>query len=216
MKGSRGIGFIELVEFLGFIELMKRKRVEDSIPTAISNTINPKNTMNKATKRMNIHQAFISVGSNLGDKIENCRKGTKGLLADGRAALVKSSLFYRTSPVDYEDQDWFVNRVLKIETTLGPFELLDKIRGVEKAVGRKANTVRFGPRVLDLDIIFFDDQVVQTDTLEIPHPRMHKRRFVLKPICDIEPSMVHPLLGKNMRSLLDGLKDSEQRIVEIQ
>ena len=165
---------------------------------------------------MNKHQVFVSVGSNLGDKIENCQKGIKGLLADGRSILVGSSSFYRTSPVDYKDQDWFVNRVVKIETALNPFDLLDKIQGIEKAMGRKTGTVRFGPRVLDLDIIFYDDQVVQTDTLEIPHPRMHKRRFVLKPICDIEPSMMHPLLGRDMQSLLSGLQDLEQRVMEIQ
>ena len=165
---------------------------------------------------MNMHQVFVSIGSNLGDKIENCRKGVNGLLADDGSFLVKSSSFYRTSPVDYKDQDWFVNLVVKIKTTLDPFDLLDKIQDIQKAIGRKASTVRFGPRVLDLDIIFFDDQVIRTDILEIPHPRMHKRRFVLKPICDIEPSMMHPVLGKDMRSLLDDLKDSEQRIMEIQ
>ena len=165
---------------------------------------------------MNKHQVFVSVGSNLGDKIENCQKGIKGLLADGRSILVGSSSFYRTSPVDYKDQDWFVNRVVKIETALNPFDLLDKIQGIEKAMGRKTGTVRFGPRVLDLDIIFYDDQVIQTDTLEIPHPRMHKRRFVLKPICDIEPSMMHPLLGRDMQSLLSDLQDLEQRVMEIQ
>ena len=167
-------------------------------------------------KQINNHQAFISVGSNLGDKIENCQKGINGLLADGRSVLVKSSSFYRTSPVDYKDQDWFVNLVVKIKTSLNPFDLLDEMQGIEKAVGRKTSILRFGPRVLDLDIIFFDDQVIQTDILEIPHPRMHKRRFVLKPICDIEPSMMHPLLGKDMRSLLTVLQDSEQRVMEIQ
>ena len=167
-------------------------------------------------KQINKHQAFISVGSNLGDKIENCQKGINGLLADGRSVLVKSSSFYRTSPVDYKDQDWFVNLVVKIKTSLNPFDLLDEMQGIEKAVGRKTSILRFGPRVLDLDIIFFDDQVIQTDILEIPHPRMHKRRFVLKPICDIEPSMMHPLLGKDMRSLLTVLQDSEQRVMEIQ
>ena len=165
---------------------------------------------------MNMHTVFVSVGSNLGDKIENCQKGINGLLADGESVLVRSSSFYRTSPVDYKEQDWFVNLVIKIETNLDPFELLGKIQDIQKAIGRKAGTVRFGPRILDLDIIFFDDQVIQTDILEIPHPRMHKRRFVLKPICDIEPSMMHPVLGKDMQSLLSGLKDSEQRIMEIQ
>jgi 2-amino-4-hydroxy-6-hydroxymethyldihydropteridine diphosphokinase len=162
-----------------------------------------------------MHQAFVSVGSNLGDKIGNCRKGIDALLADGRSVLVKSSSFYRTSPVDYEEQGWFVNRVIKIKTDLEPVDLLDKMNDIEKTAGRKASTVRFGPRVLDLDIIFFGDRIIQTAKLEVPHPRMNKRRFVLKPICDIEPSMVHPLLGKDMCSLLDGLKDKEQQVVEI-
>lgn len=163
-----------------------------------------------------MHQVFISVGSNLGDKIENCRSGISGLVAGGDTTLVGSSSFYRTSPVDYKEQDWFVNLVVKIHTTLDPFELLHKLQGIQKAIGRKDSVVRFGPRVLDLDIIFYDDLVLQTDILEIPHPRMHKRRFVLRPICDIEPSMMHPVLGKNMRSLLNALKDSEQIIMEIQ
>jgi len=163
-----------------------------------------------------MHQAFVSVGSNLGDKTENCRKGIKALLSDGSSVLVKSSSFYQTSPVDYKDQDWFVNLVVKIKTSLDPYALLNKMHGIEKAVGRKANTVRFGPRVLDLDIVLFDDRVIQTEKLEVPHPRMHKRRFVLKPICDIEPSMVHPVLGKDMLSLLGDLQDTEQKIVEIQ
>jgi len=162
-----------------------------------------------------MHQAFVSIGSNLGNKIENCRKGIDALLADGQSILVKSSSFYRTSPVDYEEQDWFVNLVIKIKTDLEPVDLLDKMKEIEAAAGRKASTVRFGPRVLDLDIIFFGDRIIQTAKLEVPHPRMHKRRFVLKPICDIEPSMVHPLLGKDMRFLLDGLEDKEQQVVEI-
>ena len=164
---------------------------------------------------MIMHKAFVSVGSNLGDKIENCRNGIDALLTDGQSVLVKPSSFYRTSPVDYEEQDWFVNLVIKIKTALDPVNLLDNMKNIEEAAGRKASTVRFGPRVLDLDILFFGDRIIQTAELEVPHPRMHKRRFVLKPICDIEPSMVHPLLGKDMRSLLDGLKDKEQQVVEI-
>jgi len=162
-----------------------------------------------------MHQSFISVGSNLGDKIENCRSGIRALLADGRSALIKSSALYRTSPVDFLDQDWFVNGVVKIKTELDPFALLKILKGIEKAAGRNGHTVRFGPRVLDLDIILFDDRVIQTEVLKVPHPRMHKRRFVLKPICDIEPCMVHPVLGKKMRSLLDKLQDTDQKIVEI-
>ena len=78
-----------------------------------------------------MHQAFVSVGSNLGDKIENCRKGIDALLTDGQSVLVKSSSYYRTSPVDYEEQDWFVNLVIKIKTTLDPVDLLDKMKEIE-------------------------------------------------------------------------------------
>jgi len=159
--------------------------------------------------------AYISIGSNMGERLDNCRRGIDGLLADGRSCLLAASPFYRTSPVDYVDQDWFVNAVVKIETELDPFELLDSLGRIEKAAGRVAHAIRFGPRVLDLDIIFFADQIIETDNLIIPHPRMHKRRFVLKPICDIDPSIKHPLLGKEMRSLLAGLQDDEQRVLKI-
>ena len=163
-----------------------------------------------------MHQAYISVGSNLGRKVENCRRGIHELTTAGRSILVAASPFYRTSPVDYLDQDWFVNAVIKIETERDPFALLHDLRCIEKKVGRKANTIRFGPRVLDLDIIFFDDAVIQSDTLEIPHPRMHKRRFVLKPICDIDPSMLHPVLGEDMQSLLNSLQDEDQEVLRIE
>ena len=137
------------------------------------------------------------------------------MVADGRATLAAASPFYRTSPVDYLDQDWFVNGVVKIHTRLSPLELLETLKCLETDAGRKKNRLRFGPRTLDMDILFFDDQVIRTDTLIIPHPRMHRRRFVLKPICDIDPVMVHPVLKKDMRSLLDDLGDDAQKVVEI-
>ena len=164
---------------------------------------------------MNGHAAIISIGSNIGDKEENCQKGIDALEAHANNTLLKVSPFYRTSPVDYLDQDWFVNAAVKIETLLKPLELLEVLKAVQQQCGRTKSGIRFGPRVLDLDIIFYDRLVMNTPTLEIPHPRMHKRRFVLQPICDIDPNIVHPLLNISLKSLLNQLGDNEQEVFEL-
>jgi 2-amino-4-hydroxy-6-hydroxymethyldihydropteridine diphosphokinase len=160
------------------------------------------------------HTAYISVGSNLGNKLENCRSGVAGLANSADIRLIKQSPVYRTEPVDYLEQDWFVNYVVKIETELDPFALLEEIEAVENDAGRVRDTIRYGPRILDLDIILYDDIVLDDAKLTIPHPRMHKRRFVLKPICDIDPDIVHPVLQRTMISLLENLAEKEQRITE--
>jgi 2-amino-4-hydroxy-6-hydroxymethyldihydropteridine diphosphokinase len=160
------------------------------------------------------HRVYISVGSNLGNKLDNCQKGIAALTRSVSTKLKAISRFYKTEPVDYLDQDWFINAVIKIETTLDPFQVLDRLKTIEKNAGRTQKAIRFGPRILDLDIIFFDDRVMNADRLVIPHPRMHVRRFVLKPICDIDPTIVHPILKKDMQYLLGQLDDKTQRIVE--
>lgn len=157
---------------------------------------------------MQCHTVFISIGSNIGNKLENCGKGIATLTRTVETVLLKKSGFYRTEPVDYTDQDWFVNCAVKIKTSLNPFELLTELKRIEAEAGRKNNSVRFGPRVLDLDIIFFDDQTLNSDNLVIPHPRMHQRRFVLRPICDIEPDVIHPAFKKDMVALLAELGDN--------
>ena len=163
---------------------------------------------------MNGHSVIISVGSNIGDKQDNCQKGIDHLMASGNATLVKASRFYRTSPVDYLDQEWFVNAAVKFETILEPLELLEVLKAVQQQCGRTKSGIRFGPRVLDLDIIFYDRLVMKSPTLEIPHPRMHKRRFVLQPICDIDPDIIHPLLNIPVKSLLNQLGDNGQEVFE--
>ena len=160
------------------------------------------------------HTAYISVGSNLDRKLENCRKGITALICYGKCRLIDQSFVYQTEPVDYKDQDWFVNYAVKIETTLDPFSLLDTLKSIEQDAGRTRDAVRFGPRVLDLDIILYDSKVVDTLKLVIPHPRMHKRHFVLKPICDIDPYIIHPVFRRTMHSLLEGLDVNGQRITE--
>lgn len=160
------------------------------------------------------HVAYISVGSNIGNKLENCKKGVDALISYGSVTVKAQSLCYKTDPVDYTDQDWFINYVIKIETSLDPFEFLNRLKSIQKDAGRIRDEIRFGPRILDMDIILFDDTVIKSPTLTIPHPRMHKRRFVLKPVCDINPEIIHPVFKKNMKYLLDSLDDKEQGIAE--
>jgi 2-amino-4-hydroxy-6-hydroxymethyldihydropteridine diphosphokinase len=163
---------------------------------------------------MGVHTAYIGAGSNIGDKLLNCKNGISALTNTQDAAVKTWSRFYKTEPVDYKNQDWFINAVVKVETPLAPFELLKTLKSIERDAGRMDGSLRFGPRVLDLDIILYDDLVANSSELIVPHPRMHKRRFVLRPICDIDPTIVHPVLKKEMQALLDVIDENEQRIVE--
>lgn len=163
---------------------------------------------------MKVHTAYIGAGSNIGNKLENCKNGIIALSRSKNTQINKWSRFYKTEPVDHEDQDWFINIVVKIETTLNPFQLLKKLKSIEHDAGRIDDPVRFGPRILDLDILLFNDLIKSSSGLIIPHPRMHKRRFVLKPICDIDPAIIHPVFKKEMKELLAILDENEQRIIE--
>ena len=158
------------------------------------------------------HIAYICAGSNIGEKLENCRNGLGAIAGSGKSAVSALSRFYKTEPMDYTDQDWFVNAAARIETTLEPFALLAELKSIEKKAGRDGRGPRFGPRVLDLDIALYDDLVLQSPGLEIPHPRMHKRRFVLKPICDIGKEVIHPIFKRDMGALLDALDERSQGV----
>jgi len=162
------------------------------------------------------HAVFISVGSNLGDKLDNCLRGIAALTESDESSILGASRFFWTSPVDYADQDWFVNAAVKIRTTMAPLPLLDKLVSIQQQMGRKADAVRFGPRVLDLDILLYDDWIIRTPRLTIPHPRLHKRAFVLQPICDINPSIIHPVLGQTVADLLSHLDDEDQRVIPLE
>lgn len=161
------------------------------------------------------HVAYISVGSNLGDKTAHCRFGISRVAAHPDIELTAASPFYRTAPVDYTDQDWFVNAAFRIATSLSPHQLLAATSAVQAAAGQGEKEIRYGPRILDLDLIFYDDLVLKSVDLELPHPRMHKRRFVLQPICDIDPHLVHPRLGSHVSELLEGLEDDGQEVMRI-
>lgn len=155
------------------------------------------------------HEAYIGVGSNLGEKAENCRQGVAAIAALKDCVLDGVSPLYETEPVGVEDQAWFINGVARVKTDLDPAALLEGLRAIEISLGRRPDGKKFGPRVLDLDILFFDDMVLRTARVEIPHPRLHERRFVLQPLCDLAAELVHPVSGKTVRFLLDNLKDEK-------
>ncbi|MFA5072594.1 MAG: 2-amino-4-hydroxy-6-hydroxymethyldihydropteridine diphosphokinase [Nitrospirota bacterium] len=151
--------------------------------------------------------AYIGIGSNIGNKIEHCRKALELLEAYGKLKAVSS--FYCTEPVGYPDQEDFVNAVAMIETGLLPEYLLEACHAIENMLGRR-RTVLKGPRIIDLDILLYENQIIQAEYLIIPHPRMASRKFVLIPLCEIAPEVMHPLLQKSVSSLLEEVQDSHR------
>jgi len=154
------------------------------------------------------HIAYIGFGSNLDDKIGYCEKAIAAILdLDNHKLLAKSS-FYKTEPLGYPDQDWFINGVIQIESDLEPYHLFYALKEIESRLGR-TNTVRWGPREIDLDLLIYEDWVIQTVDLQIPHPRIQERQFVLIPLAEIDPHLIHPILHKTIRELLKEIKEDQ-------
>ena len=149
---------------------------------------------------------FIGIGANIGPVRENFARALRSMEKYARVLAVSS--LYESDPVGPQDQPKFTNAVVKAETELSPFELLDHLKAIEKEIGRK-KTKRWGPRVIDLDIIFYGDLVISTDSLVIPHPRAHERRFVLEPLLEIEPSAWHPAENMAVRDICSELGNSQ-------
>ncbi len=154
------------------------------------------------------HIVYIGIGSNIGDKIRQCEDAISLILEVDRHRLLAKSSFFKTQPVGYISQDWFVNGVIKIETDLEPFPLLKVLKDIERKLGRR-ETVRWGPRAIDLDILLFDDQTMETEELQIPHPRMAERQFVLIPLLEIDGGLLHPESGKALRRLLEEIEEDQ-------
>ena len=154
------------------------------------------------------HIVYIGIGSNLGDKVEQCEKGISEILKVDRTRLLAKSSLFKTQPVGYTSQDWFVNGVIKIETDLEPLDLLRSLKAIESRLGR-GETFRWGPRAIDLDILFFDEHKIETEELQIPHPLVQERQFVLTPLGEIDRNFVHPVLKKTVQELLEDLKEDQ-------
>ncbi|MDN5376289.1 MAG: 2-amino-4-hydroxy-6-hydroxymethyldihydropteridine diphosphokinase [Thermacetogenium sp.] len=136
-------------------------------------------------------RVFLSLGSNLGNRSAYLEAACRELAAHPEVRLLSRSSLYETEPVGYRDQGWFLNQVVEVATTLEPRALLAFIQEVENRLGRK-RLIRWGPRVIDLDILLFGDLVLKTPELIIPHPRMYERSFVLVPLQEIAPDLIHP------------------------
>ena len=156
---------------------------------------------------------YLSLGSNIGDRADNVERAIAALPARGVRVIGQSHL-YETEPVELREQDWFLNGVVEIETDVQPQELMQTLLAIEQFMGRE-RLVPKGPRIIDIDILLFGSVVLKQPQLEIPHPRLAARRFVLVPLAEIAPGVVHPVLGKAIRELLDITVDrSEVRRIE--
>lgn len=156
-----------------------------------------------------MHRVFIGIGSNLGDTISNCKMALDEI--GNFAEIVKISSLYETEPVDKEDQPNFINSVAEIRADLSPHELLTHLNRIEEKLGRVRGE-KWGPRTIDLDIIFYNDLVMRDNNLIIPHPRAHLRRFVLEPLCEIAPDFIHSELKISVLELLKNLPDNKKVI----
>ncbi len=153
---------------------------------------------------------FIGIGSNLGNRTENCLLAIELL---SNFTIIKSvSSFYETEPVGNEDQPKFINAVAKVNTLLSPLNLLNSLKEVENQLGRERNE-KWGPRTIDLDILIYEDFVLDSQEITIPHKDLNKRRFVLEPLCEIEPWLEHPGLKKTMSNILKNLVDEREVVI---
>ena len=155
-----------------------------------------------------MEDVYISFGSNIGDRCAHIHKALDLLLAADGLTLIQLSSIYETEPVGFKDQRWFLNGVVSVESYLLAHPLLSLLKVVENQVGREPRP-RWGPREIDLDLLLLGDQCIDTPELTVPHPEMHRRRFVLQPFVEIAPNVVHPILGKKIHTLLSELTESE-------
>jgi 2-amino-4-hydroxy-6-hydroxymethyldihydropteridine diphosphokinase len=156
--------------------------------------------------------AYLSLGSNIGDREQHLRDAIARLAACGQVMSVSS--FYETEPVEFTDQAWFLNCAVALETSLTPERLMKQLLAIEQEMGRKRMQQK-GPRIIDIDILLFGDIVVDAPELVIPHPAMAARRFVLEPLAEIAPEVRHPMLKKTIRQLQNGLPPG-QRVLKLQ
>ncbi len=154
------------------------------------------------------HIAYIAMGSNIGNKLLQCQKAIAEILKVDRHKLLARSSFYKTQPLGYTTQDWFINGVIKIETHLEAHGLLRSLRAIESCLGRQ-ETFRWGPRAIDLDLLFYDREQIQSGELVLPHPHLHERQFVLIPLAEIDPDLVHPFFKKTIQELLCQLNEDQ-------
>ncbi len=151
---------------------------------------------------------FIGVGSNLGDKRKNINRALELLTGSSEVIFTKRSSFYQTDPVGYKEQDWFLNMVVEIATSLTPWELLNRLMAIENEMGRQRE-IHWGPRIIDLDILLYGQLKINSPDLQVPHPRLEERAFVVVPLAEISPGLLLPS-GRKVSDLADQLSKSQK------
>jgi 2-amino-4-hydroxy-6-hydroxymethyldihydropteridine diphosphokinase len=157
-------------------------------------------------------KVYLGIGTNMGNREENIRTALDILIEKGIKVIVTSTL-YKTKPYGKADQDYFYNIVVEIDSEFSPFKLLEVLQSVENVMGRK-RIEKWGPRIIDIDILFFGNLVVKSDHLTIPHYDLVNRDFFVRPMSEMSPQFCHPVEGKNMRQLYKGLKEDSCEVVE--
>jgi 2-amino-4-hydroxy-6-hydroxymethyldihydropteridine diphosphokinase len=158
------------------------------------------------------HSVYLALGTNLGSREENLRIAVNGISPE--VNVIYRSPIYETPPWGYLEQPYFLNQVISGKTQLTPLALLRHVKELETKMGRSAG-IRYGPRLIDIDILFYNDQILKTNGLEIPHPRLHDRAFVLVPLLDIAPDLLHPLLGKTISELIKQVDTSAIKLYQL-
>src|SRR5699024_9890885 len=161
-----------------------------------------------------MNNAYIALGANIKPRDYYMEQAIKRIKAHNQIDICATSAVYETAPAGYEDQGHFLNSVIHVQTSLDPFELLTFCQSVEHYLGRK-RTIRYGPRTIDLDILLYNHENIETKRLTIPHPRMHKRAFVLVPLKELAPDLVVPGKNKNVADLVNDLPEADKRDVVI-
>lgn len=142
----------------------------------------------------------------MGERPQFLKEAIEKIAESDKISIRRVSSVYESQPVGYENQGWFLNLVVEVQTSFEPVPLLEHLLSVEEQMGRKRGK-KWGPRNIDLDMLFYENHIIDSDRLTVPHPRMHQRRFVLEPLAQIAPEFLHPLLGKSVRELLESCED---------
>jgi len=159
-------------------------------------------------------EVFLGVGTNLGDREKNLSDVT-AIIERSIGDILLASSIYETEPWGFEAKDEFLNMVLKVSTGLGPSELLSRILGIEISMGRLRGEKQYSSRIIDIDILLYGDRIIDEEDLCIPHPHLHERKFVLVPLCEIAPGLIHPVINQSIASLLLKCSD-ESRVMKAQ
>ena len=153
--------------------------------------------------------AYIGIGSNLGIPEENCTKAIEKISSTKDIKIISKSSFYQTAPIGNIEQDWFINSAIKIDTQLTPRELLSALLSIESEMGR-IRKEKWGPRLIDLDLLFYDNLILNQEGITLPHPEIQKRKFVLVPLNEIAENLTHPIQKKTIKTLLQELSDGAE------